>query len=96
MHTEVEYRGYGPTFNTTYNITYYYSECATDEPISVRRLNIPKMMPFFTDRFHISHIKDLIAMLDFLWLHNHPPCVPLLASVFTVNCQALGYVPTCW
>ena len=62
---EVVYRGYGPTYRTV--CTIYYSECATDKPFAWKRF--PKWRHFCQGR--ISQIWDHLAMLKFLWLHNH-------------------------
>ena len=45
---EVRYRGYGPSYNTVYVIS--YGECATDEPFCLRWPNIFKTASFFTQR----------------------------------------------
>ena len=67
---EVGY-SHGPTYHTVYDIS--FGECATgDEPFCVRR-----PMPYFTQRL-ICHITNLIAIRNFLWLHNH-------LTIYTIN-----------
>ena len=59
-----------------FNLPYYnmirisYGECATDEPFCVRWTSICQTTPFFTRRL-ICHITNLVAICNFLWLHNH-------------------------
>ena len=47
-----------------------FGECATDKPFCVRWPNIFEKMPCFTRRL-ICHILNLVAICNFLWLHNY-------------------------